>query len=479
MFVCNAVEAAALAFAKCQVQALLNDERPALAQVQHFSIDVPWTGICKGEFTPASQAITATLVLLATACPRLQQLSVKGFLGFEFFALIGSCCPDLTCVAISFGSLPTQTVQRLTTLLPHLTSLSDLDPVRPDREVWKKVFNESKEDEEEPDLLEQALCTALRAGHGLTHVDLGSVPLTKEIWDSLPVGLCSLCCLCSSLGPHFVMFGERRKPFVMYPDSKTMSRSKKSWQRHMSLKSLELTGSSLGESIETIEGLLDAAPHVRKVHLRHTKVIEVQFSLRTGRYLQSMDRRMDPLEQGMHQPVSITGQEATKTSSASTGHANRIGLLFRIPKTPAYAHPNATANTMSSFLTNLADTPLSNFTEVTFANSSDKQPADLANLPRLLPNVVELSVHRMGMGPSDVRAFASCASLQRLELWDVDGFSESELEQLCTQSRSLRCVSLHGCTGFVRPSGREAPLVEVRKSASKVVSIRIDHARCK
>ncbi|MEW5308573.1 MAG: hypothetical protein WDW38_000521 [Sanguina aurantia] len=291
------------------------------------------------------------------------QLSVKGFLGFEFFALIGSCCPDLTCVAISFGSLPTQTVQRFTTLLPHLTSLSDLDPVRPDRVVENTFFNMSNEDEEEPDQLEAALCTALRAGHGLTHVDLGSVPLTKEIWDSLPVGLCSLRCLCSSLGPHSVMQGERKKPFVMYPVSQTMSRSKKSWQRHMSLKSLELTGSCHGDSIETIEGLLDAAPHVRKVHLRHTKVIEVQFSLRAGRFLQSMDKRMDPLELGVHQPVSIT------------------------------------ANTMSSFLTNLVDKPLFNFTEVTFANDGAKQPADLANLPRLLPNVVELSVHRMGMGP--------------------------------------------------------------------------------
>lgn len=450
------------------LQTVVTSAGPALRRVSHLTLILP-------ETIPA--LVTNMLTVLVDACPGLERLTMNDSVESSFLQHVGLKCPKLTCFEANLIQLPVTTVHLLTTHLPHLRTLRETShipihytaPQMSEHMRWKGWMP-----------LEEAFFYTLRAAPKLLHLDLGLMHLTTNIWNALPDELSSLCCLCSSQGPYSLKYYLSKK-FAPYPGTSKYSAPKGHWAKHTGLKSIVLTGNCMGEAVALVEGLLLVSPNVRSLHLRDTDVIDLALSHDCGRYLQSLDRRMDqrldrPIDQGMgrfarkkHQQVLITGQQPS-SSPLKTGPC-KLHLLFRIAPRDASKQEQV----MSGFMAAMMGKPLLNFGKVILYNGGRafQQRADFTLFSVLFPKIVILCVENMSLTLPDVCSLAGCASLQRLELRNVQGFAENELAQLCARPGSLKCVTLHGCRGFVRSTG--ANMVEIRKSANRNVSVSINH----
>lgn len=411
------------------------------------------------------------LIRLFDACRLIERLTINGLIDVCVLQFAGVFCFNLVWLEAYFKHLPISTVESITTLLPHLTSLTELSLVPPSY-VAPHLTNKEVLAR---DPFERALYAALLGANCLLHLDLGLMPLTQNIWKALPDGLRSLRCLCSSAGPYSLKYYLRKK-FTHYPASLTYSGPPGAWEKRPSLQSIELTGSCVEDGVALLDGLLWASPNVCSLHLRDTNVIDLPLSLSYLRYLQSLDRHMDhkldrPQDQGMyprarmeHKQVSITGQESS-TGPHNTSES-KITVLLRIPR-------SAAENAMSVCMAAMVDKPLCNFSKVSFWKEGNTQMADMAHLPIVFPNLVDLCVTNMVLQMQHVRPLVGCGRLQRLELLNVHEFSQHELELLCAQQQSLRCVVLKNCRGVVQFGG--APMVGFRKIGN--VSVSINNAR--
>lgn len=121
----------------------------------------------KGFSITAADVATA-LGPLARACPRLQHLIVTGDVGPSLLAIFGISCSNLTILeACNIGP---HTAERLTELLPHVTS------------TCMALVSVEDQDAGDP----EAYIPAILACRTLISLDIGTHQLTRKMWGALP-----------------------------------------------------------------------------------------------------------------------------------------------------------------------------------------------------------------------------------------------------------------------------------------------------
>lgn len=141
--------------------------------------------------TEMSEAMTDCLSLLASACPAIQQLQLRGDKCRILLSKFGASCPNLSCLKMIMQAA-SDTLEELQVVLPHLAHFCSWTAQQDDLNEADKVccFDQVAAilASPEPSSLAPLPCACL------THVDIGMLALTPAIWHALPLCLQQLRC---------------------------------------------------------------------------------------------------------------------------------------------------------------------------------------------------------------------------------------------------------------------------------------------
>lgn len=329
----------------------------------------------------------------------------------------------LTGLEVDLPHFQTTTLEKLPNLLPHLSSLTARykPSSRPEkRQAWEA--NNSK-----------AVCKALKSCPGILGLDIGSLPITEDIWMALPVGLASLSCW---------------TPADITRDV---------WPARAGLRKLGLKCSL---ELSELVALLAAAPNLSVLQLTSPHIVTASLSCTHAAELQYLENRLFSGLALADLPPEA-GPAAAAAGRAPVGSC-KLWLSFTVlqgerevtDKTDEdYEHE------MPVFMAAHMPTPLPSFTVVEFTNEGGDtmeegvmgETADLSHLSRVFPNLQELSITNMDLvyetKVTPVQALLKCKALRTVKLESVDGFTGGDLQVLCAGSRALRSVDLCGCRG--------------------------------
>lgn len=396
--------------------------QPSLECVTQLAITIP-PAPCFGNYIAhdveaAFQARIAMLLPSANAFPHLQRLILDKAGNVNLLKCFGSSCSKLTHLECDFQTLVCSIgEQPLISLLPHLTSLSTLVspqvcPARNSGAYQRTVAEKRRHDD---------TCQVLRMCAGLLFVDTGSVPMAPDIWQELPSSLKSLRC------------------------ANPLNRFHTNWSGHASMTHLELGGDDALEIvIKQLASLLSALPNLTDLQLSRSQPVEAECLQADALALQKVDKLMTSGS------LVITHVQSRKKSCPIRLYASVNKIRLRISVDPTGQHVNArggldpySADSIG-FLDQIE--PLLGFAIVEFGQINSYKPVALrlSQLPRVFPNLEELSITFLIISGSDLLALAECNSLKALSLIRIDGVDVKDVQALCEASSSLHVVRLIG-----------------------------------
>lgn len=353
---------------------------------------------------------------LPDACPQLQQLSVIGHLGYEFFLQLGSRCRHLNCPHAILGDLSANTLQRLGTLLPNLTTLHATPLVTPYVQLCPVTHMPAG----------VAACMALNACRDLLAFHTRTLPLTSEMWLALPEGLTSLSCV------HKLGFWAEE------------------WDRLPSLRTIEVELLHTARlDIAVLAGLVAAAKIMATVSLSAPSVaVDAGYSATDAEDLQFL--------QGCIEEGTLRFMSRAPGGSGAVPPVYKLEVCFRDNSEAdrtgaAMSKADRMQHVIRGFMSTHMDKPLHSFTKVKFTNEGCQgmgRIGDLSQVSRVFPNIEELSISDIDLDTLDMEAMVQCTLLRQVSLNNVDGISISHLRLLCRRSESLRGITLYGCRGI-------------------------------
>ncbi|MEW5305592.1 MAG: hypothetical protein WDW36_008124 [Sanguina aurantia] len=401
-----------------QLQWFVTHMGPALCSIRALHISLPSSVAPFGKRTAAAKAATALqsaataiLLPLASACPHLAQLAVSAGVSAHLLGAFGAACPHLTTLRAPLAALEVGTLQRLSSLLPRLTSL------------WLSRHPALSV----PAEADSAARTALGACPKLLSFDSQQHNMTPELWAALPLGLTS----CVTLG--------------FQPGAVRAHSTPATWQPHGNLRTLETMQSLL--SIHGLALYLAAAPSLSSLVLaRSVTCFYAWDTVSLADELQIVDAR-----------VGAGLDIATRNRDGKTG-PGKFCIEF---STQCYTKPKGDTLTYSFLAASMS--PLPSLSCVLFQNN-DRQ-MDLSQLARVFPGLLEMFIASTTLVEDDFLALAACPALASVELLLCKGVTCERVSAMCVASKSLRQLRLLGCVGI---TGEDALLMKLQGWGGKV-----------
>lgn len=156
-----------------QLHCFVHGMTQAISHVTHLDLDMFLMGAYRhSSHGLSTDSLSVLLSSLAPSCTTLQHLCVVGFLGRSLLGAFGTYCSKLASLEVT--SQYRHTLQQLHMILPGLTHCT-FKPCNS-----KQFYQES--------LYEVLSCVSL------TSINMGTIQISKKIWQALPDGLVHLTC---------------------------------------------------------------------------------------------------------------------------------------------------------------------------------------------------------------------------------------------------------------------------------------------
>lgn len=418
-----------------QLSEFVATTRSAISSVAYLTINIGLPADAlhyNSNETAITAATTAILQPLAAACPRLRSLKVSGQIGSHLLERLGSECPNLTSLTAVLIHLPSASLKQLSTLLPHLTSLTTL--------AGNTIETQHTHQCETKERWGIAFCEALKGCPSLMSLNTDTLALTERIWTALPEGLSAFSCM------HAPKAAIRR------------------WNRHKQLVKFEIKGEVASPAL--LVDLLDVAPNAAILYTMvpaNGSASDVNFQLGCSLYeAEDLEVIDDSLQLGTLQLF-----HASQLRADYGGSPYIPGLVFCLGSSRDFesqadnSDRDESEHPLGVFMSKYVKQPLVKFTSIMFIDDEyqsyddHKKTGDFSHIHRVFPSVQTLHIENIEFGTTeDVQSLINCASLQELHLENIGGFSEEDVKALCRGSKSLREVSIIGCRSVCLQWGR-------------------------
>lgn len=408
------------------LHAFISNTAAALSSVTHLVITIPPasdSAYRDPHYKAAVHERFAMLSLLANACPHLQHLTLDEASNLDLLMHFGINCHKLTHLEADFVDVSWCIKDNSFAPLPHLTSFSSLASSQPfySTSAYQSHFREQQQI--------SSACKFLQACPSLLNLNLEHVPMTPNIWKALSPCLLSLSFAC----------------FI--------NRQHETWEVHARLQKLEL-GKQEMPNIKELAALLAAAPRLTHLHLAGEEGVEAGIFLKDALALQAVDDLVCSGQLGITQQ----GTKACDRQVRLYASANKIRLQFWIRGESCTASSDSSIDTDGSQVNGLTlfwqqMKPVTSFAIVGFKFGTHPfdehvdKAVHLHDLPRVFPNVEELSITDLVISESDLLSLVGCSLLHALTLTKVHSLCHQDVQALCQASTSLTIVRLIGCTG--------------------------------
>lgn len=339
------------------------------------------------------------LLPIAYSCPKLTYLFLPLGVGPELLQAFGSSSPHLTTFLTILDALAIDTLLQLSTLLPHLTSLTALrDTACRQVGTWEKS--------------EVAICTALSACPKLQFFDLHNT-MSASVWSALPHSLTS--CVFSTT------------PCGCLPVSASTVLRIPMWPVHVNLRSLEIVQSYL--SLSELSLMLLAAPSL-------TTIV-------------SRDRTLFVTADGPADQLCLFSArlEAGLRIFMRDDTNGRILLIPSRMCVCLHLGDNPASSVMTASMQ-----PLPGLTHIILLCHNVK--ADLSQLTRVFPCVREFKLSHATLDEVDLQILGSCSVLETLTLDACSGVTCAGLAGVCAASSTLKLVSCFQCRDMSAADGQ-------------------------